>query len=76
MTLTLPPDLGAISWPTLYDARASADQIQERLCDVLLGIDELRSVLGSTSLSGFAWIRPDVDRIYENVNSLMMKLAD
>jgi hypothetical protein len=74
--MNLPRPTDGPTFPPQSRLHASADQIQELLCDVLLGIDDLRSVVGSPDAMQFDWMKEPVEEMFDNVNSLMKRVAD
>jgi hypothetical protein len=53
------------------------EQVLDVLGDVLFDTDELLDLLRSeTTPPEYGWLRPEVQQIYEQVNSVMKKICD
>lgn len=53
------------------------EQVLDVLGDVLFDTDELLDLLRSeTTPSEYRWLGPEVELIYEQINSMMKKISD
>ena len=52
------------------------ERVLDRLSDLLYDADDVLAIVRGEEGSSVRWMESTVARIYEDVNSIMMKLAD
>ncbi len=69
--------LGLDDLPVVEDASAPiCEHVADRLADVLLDLDAVSQVLRAEHSNGLSWLEPHIQRLYDDVNSLMGKMVD
>ncbi len=52
------------------------ERVLDRLGDLLYDADDILSILKADDATSVRWMEPMIERIYEDVNSLMKRIAD